>query len=120
MQWYFFIARVFISFACNTAMSAMVYYTPPGYSILNSSRFPGDRNRASALHQGKMHLHLITRYPRGVVGKVLVYHLNVTGSIPTPAMIFLLGFHQSSSFSLERDRERVSKKKRKGERERED
>jgi hypothetical protein len=53
-----------------------------------------------------MHLHLITRYPCGVVGKVLVYHLNVTGSIPTPAMIFLLGFYQSSSFSLERDRER--------------
>jgi hypothetical protein len=53
-----------------------------------------------------MHLHLISRYPRGVVGKVLVCHLNVTGSIPTPAMIFLLGFYQCSSFSLERERER--------------
>jgi hypothetical protein len=53
-----------------------------------------------------MHLQHISRYPSGVVGKVLDCHLNVSGSIPTPAMIFLLGFYQCSSFSLERDRER--------------
>ncbi len=52
------------------------------------------------------HLHLLSKYPRGVVGKMLDCHLNVSGSIPTPAMIFLLGFYQCSSFSLERDRER--------------
>jgi hypothetical protein len=37
---------------------------------------------------------------------VLDCHLNVSGSIPTPAIIFLLGFYQCSSFSLERDRAR--------------
>jgi hypothetical protein len=52
-----------------------------------------------------MYLHFISRYPHGVVGKVLVCHLNVTGSISTPAMIFLLGFYQCSSFTLKRDRE---------------
>jgi hypothetical protein len=37
-------------------------------------------------------LHLISSYPRGLVHMVLVQHLIVTGSIPTPAMIFLHGF----------------------------
>jgi hypothetical protein len=57
-----------------------------------------------------MHLHLLSRYPRGVAGKVLDCHLNVSGSIPsTPAMIFLLGFCQCSSFlrGTEREREKI-------------
>jgi hypothetical protein len=87
-------------------MSVMVYYTPPGVRILTSSRFPKDRNRASALYLGSRQDALAShvRYPRGVVDKVLACHLNVTGSIPTPAMIFF-GFYQCSSFSLERERE---------------
>jgi hypothetical protein len=40
---------------CNTAMRVMVYYIPPGVRILHSPRFPEDRNRASALQQGKIH-----------------------------------------------------------------
>jgi hypothetical protein len=56
--------------------------------------------------------HLISRYPRGIVGKVLVFHLNVKGSIPTPATIFLCGFYHEESTLLsplrgtERERER--------------
>jgi hypothetical protein len=45
-------------------------------------------------------LHCISRYPRGIVGKVLVSHLIVTGSIPTPAMIFLHGFYHELLFFL--------------------
>jgi hypothetical protein len=84
---------------CNTAMRVMVYYTPPGVRILHSSRFPEDRNRASALQQGKRlsGTRLISRYPRGIVGKVHVFHLNVKGSIPTPAMIFLHGFYHEET-----------------------
>jgi hypothetical protein len=39
---------------CNTGMSVMVYYTPPGVRILHSSRFSEDSNQASALQQGKI------------------------------------------------------------------
>ncbi len=42
-------------------------------------------------------MHHISRYPRGIVGKVLVFHLNVVGSIPTPGMIFLHGsYHEET------------------------
>jgi hypothetical protein len=87
-------------------MCVIMYYTTPGVRILNSLRLAENRNRASALHKRTMHLHLISRYPRGVVGRALDCHLNVSGSIPTPTMIFILGFYQCSSFYFERDRER--------------
>jgi hypothetical protein len=56
-------------------------------------------------------MHFISRYPRGIVGKVLVFHLNVKGSIPTP-MIFLNGcYHEESALlsplrGTEREREK--------------
>jgi hypothetical protein len=87
----------------------MVYYTPPGVHILNSSRFPMQSGVRFAEGQDEQELgglHLTSRYPRGVVGLILVCHLNVKGSIPTPAMALLHCFYQCSSFSLERDRER--------------
>jgi hypothetical protein len=50
------------------------------------------------------------------VGKVLDCHLNVKGSIPTPAMIFLHGFYHEETALLsplrgtesERERERIN------------
>jgi hypothetical protein len=57
-------------------------------------------------------MHLISRYPRGIVGKVLDCHLNVKGSIPTPPMIFLHGFYHEETALVsplrgtERERER--------------
>jgi hypothetical protein len=45
-------------------------------------------------------MHLISRYPRGIVGKMLVFHLNVKGSIPTPTMIFLHGFYHEETALL--------------------
>jgi hypothetical protein len=47
------------------------------------------------------------------VGKVLVFHLNIKGSIPTPAKIFLHGFYHEETallFSLERDREKKTER----------
>jgi hypothetical protein len=67
---------------------------------------PGQRFPERQDRQELGGLHLISRYHHGTVGMVLVDHLNVKGSIPTPAMIFLHGFLRYSSFSLERDRER--------------
>ncbi len=56
-------------------------------------------------------MHLISRYPRGIVGKVLDCHLNVKGAIPTPAMIFLHAYHKETALlsplrGTERERER--------------
>ncbi len=45
-------------------------------------------------------MHLTSRYPLGIVGKVLGFHLNVTGSIPTTAMIFLHGFYHEEAALL--------------------
>jgi hypothetical protein len=46
------------------------------------------------------------------VGKVLVFHLNVKGSIPTPAMIFLHGFYHEETALLSplggTERERIN------------
>ncbi len=61
-------------------------------------------------------MNLISRYPRGIVGKVLVFHLKVKGPIPTPAMIFLHGFYHEETALLsplrgtesERERERIN------------
>jgi hypothetical protein len=45
-------------------------------------------------------MHLISRYPRGILGKVIVFHLYVKGSIPTPAVIFLHGFYHGETALL--------------------
>jgi hypothetical protein len=90
---------------------------PSGRSVLvyilitQNSKYRRGRNSASALQQGNEQelrgLSLISRYPHGLVVKVVVSHLNAKGSIHASAMIFLHGFHQCSSFSfLERARER--------------
>jgi hypothetical protein len=57
-------------------------------------------------------MYLVSRYPRDIVGKVLVFHLNVKGSIPSPAMIFL---HEETALlsplrgtERERERERIN------------
>ncbi len=107
----FKLPRVFTFFwlEFNTAMSVMVYYILPGVRILNSSRFPMQPGQRFAERQDEQELrglHLIPRYPRGIVDTVLVCHLNIQGSIPTPAIIFLHGFYQCSSFSLDRNKER--------------
>jgi hypothetical protein len=39
----------------------------------------------------------MSRHPRGIVCKVLVFHLNVNGSIPNPTMIFLHGFYHKET-----------------------
>jgi hypothetical protein len=57
-------------------------------------------------------MHLISRYPCGIVGlgKVLVCHPNVKGSNPTPASIFLHDFYHKETALLsplrETERER--------------
>jgi hypothetical protein len=43
------------------------------------------------------------------MGKVLVFHLNVMGSIPTPAMIILYGFYHEEIPLLSPLRERADK-----------
>jgi hypothetical protein len=109
MAWFPYMGVHFFRLECNTATSVMVYYTLPGVRILNSSRFPMKPGQSFAEGQGEQELrglHLISRYLRGILCMVLVCHLNVEGSIPIPAMIFLHGFYQCSSFSLDRDRER--------------
>jgi hypothetical protein len=82
----------FFRLECNTAMSVRVYYTLPGVRILNSSRFPMQPGQRFAERQDEQEprgLRLMSRYPLGIVGMVLVCHLNVKGSIPTLTMIFL-------------------------------
>ncbi len=65
----------FLRLECNTATSVMVYYTPPGVRILNSLRFPMQQGQRLAEREDEQELgglHLISRYPPGIVDMVLV------------------------------------------------
>jgi hypothetical protein len=65
----------FFRLECNTATCVIVYYTTPGVRILNSSRFPMQPGQRLAERQDEQELgglHLISRYPRGIVDMVFV------------------------------------------------
>jgi hypothetical protein len=99
---------------CNTAMNVLVYYTLPGVRVIHSSQILNTVSTAEEAtgpqlcskrdEQELRGLNFLSRFPRGLVVKVLVCHPIVKGSIPTLAMIFLHGSHKCSSFSRERER----------------
>jgi hypothetical protein len=74
-DWWVHTGVHFFRLECNTATCVIVYYNPPGVRIMNSLRIPMQPGQRLAERQDEQELeglHLLPRYPRGIVDMVLV------------------------------------------------